>query len=204
MADVKLPPMPKPEKFGEYYDGSDITGFDADHMEAYAIEAIRLNAQPVDAQAQSRVPLATEVVQAVARGWCHPKNSHKVMDSDLALAIAAEVNAMLAASPQPQPVQPSEPAFWAPPERDGTYHSFDTETVYRTPKAGWAPLYRAPVAQAKPEQAGHPEQDPAMVAQPERVPMTTAQRRHIIQSANAIGQAIDMVERHHNIITKKE
>lgn len=60
------------------------------------------------AQAQS-LPSAPEIVQAVARGWCHPKNSHKVMDSDLALAIAAELDALLAASPQPQPVQPSAP-----------------------------------------------------------------------------------------------
>ena len=28
---------------------------------------------------------------AVARGWCHAKNSHKEMDSDLAEAISIEV-----------------------------------------------------------------------------------------------------------------
>ena len=32
-----------------------------------------------------------QVIQAVARGWCHPKNAHKVMDVDLAKAITAEV-----------------------------------------------------------------------------------------------------------------
>lgn len=32
---------------------------------------------------------------AVARGWCHPENEHKVMDSDLALAIADEVTSLL-------------------------------------------------------------------------------------------------------------
>lgn len=36
------------------------------------------------------------IVQAVARGWCSPENSHKVMDADLAFAIAAEVAAALA------------------------------------------------------------------------------------------------------------
>jgi len=36
-----------------------------------------------------------QVRGAVARGWCHPSNSHKEMDSDLALAIADEVLAML-------------------------------------------------------------------------------------------------------------
>lgn len=28
---------------------------------------------------------------AVARGWCHPKNSHKEMDADLAEAIVGEI-----------------------------------------------------------------------------------------------------------------
>lgn len=32
-----------------------------------------------------------DVMQAVARGWCHPKNGDKEMDSDLASAIIAEV-----------------------------------------------------------------------------------------------------------------
>ena len=35
--------------------------------------------------------LEEQVTQAVARGWCHPDNSDKVMDVDLAKAIAAEV-----------------------------------------------------------------------------------------------------------------
>lgn len=32
---------------------------------------------------------------AIARGWCHPKNSHKVMDVDLANAIASEIEKSL-------------------------------------------------------------------------------------------------------------
>jgi hypothetical protein len=32
-----------------------------------------------------------ELLGAIARGWCHEKNSHKTMDSDLALAIFDEV-----------------------------------------------------------------------------------------------------------------
>lgn len=32
-----------------------------------------------------------ELLGAIARGWCHDKNSHKVMDEDLAVAIAEEV-----------------------------------------------------------------------------------------------------------------
>jgi hypothetical protein len=32
-----------------------------------------------------------ELLSAIARGWCSEKNSHKIMDSDLALAIFDEV-----------------------------------------------------------------------------------------------------------------
>ena len=32
-----------------------------------------------------------EIMQAVARGWCSEKNSHKTMDTDLAMAITEEV-----------------------------------------------------------------------------------------------------------------
>lgn len=53
-----------------------------------------------------------------------------------------------------QPEQ--EPKFWAPPERDSEYHSHNSETVYRTPMAGWQPLYTAPPA-AQPEQLFEPE-----------------------------------------------
>ena len=38
---------------------------------------------------------AAEILGAVARGWCHDKNKHKVVDPDLAIAIAAEVNALI-------------------------------------------------------------------------------------------------------------
>ena len=36
-----------------------------------------------------------QVMQAVARGWCHDENAKKTMDSDLALAITEEVLAIL-------------------------------------------------------------------------------------------------------------
>jgi hypothetical protein len=35
-----------------------------------------------------------EVLQAVARGWCHENNANKEMDHDLAIAIAEEVIAL--------------------------------------------------------------------------------------------------------------
>jgi hypothetical protein len=45
---------------------------------------------------------AEQILGAVARGWCHPRNKFKVMDPDLAIAIAAEVSAMIAAAHVPE------------------------------------------------------------------------------------------------------
>ena len=36
-----------------------------------------------------------EMLGAIARGWCSEKNSSKTMDSDLAMAIADEIKAIL-------------------------------------------------------------------------------------------------------------
>jgi len=36
-----------------------------------------------------------EILGAIARGWCSEKNSSKTMDSDLAMAIADEIKAIL-------------------------------------------------------------------------------------------------------------
>lgn len=38
---------------------------------------------------------AMDILGAVARGWCHPINANKEFDPDLAIAISAEVNAIL-------------------------------------------------------------------------------------------------------------
>jgi len=35
-----------------------------------------------------------QLIGAIARGWCHPKNSSKVMDPDLVFAIADEIAAI--------------------------------------------------------------------------------------------------------------
>jgi len=43
----------------------------------------------------------TDLLGAVARGWCHPKNEHKEFDADLAIAIASEVNDLLLLGPLP-------------------------------------------------------------------------------------------------------
>ena len=48
------------------------------------------------------VPCYAEIAGAVARGWCHPANERKEMDTTLAMAITAEIVKLLAASPAPQ------------------------------------------------------------------------------------------------------
>lgn len=48
-------------------------------------------------QAPMSDELLSEIRGAVARGWCAPANSHKVMDTDLALAIADEIYTAYAA-----------------------------------------------------------------------------------------------------------
>lgn len=40
-------------------------------------------------------PMLSKTRQAVARGWCSPKNEKKIMDVDLAEAISIEIVKML-------------------------------------------------------------------------------------------------------------
>ncbi len=47
----------------------------------------------------------TDICGAVARGWCHPENARKEMDSELALAIADEVQRLWGVAPPAQPAQ---------------------------------------------------------------------------------------------------
>lgn len=47
---------------------------------------------PPAAQAQIDI---NQLLQAIARGWCHERNKHKVMDTDLAYAIAEQVEKLL-------------------------------------------------------------------------------------------------------------
>lgn len=46
------------------------------------------------------IPLE-EIRGAVARGWCHPSNAKKVLDSELAEAIVAEVYKVFLADKEP-------------------------------------------------------------------------------------------------------
>jgi hypothetical protein len=47
-------------------------------------------------------PSATDILGAVARGWTHGPNQRKKMDPDLAIAIAAEVSALINAVKGPE------------------------------------------------------------------------------------------------------
>jgi hypothetical protein len=44
---------------------------------------------------QAKTLTDKEILGAIARGWCSEKNSSKTMDSDLAMAIADEIKAIL-------------------------------------------------------------------------------------------------------------
>ena len=54
--------------------------------------------------------LEEQVTQAVARGWCHPSNSHKIMDVDLTEAIVAEVVESFSPTPNPAAADAGEGA----------------------------------------------------------------------------------------------
>ena len=58
-----------------------------DELDDYAKEGIEKFAQLIVKECVNR----EELLGAIARGWCSEKNSHKTMDSDLALAIFDEV-----------------------------------------------------------------------------------------------------------------
>jgi hypothetical protein len=46
----------------------------------------------------AKAGVTDELLGAIARGWCSPENSHKEMDSALALAIASEVAHLLSSA----------------------------------------------------------------------------------------------------------
>lgn len=89
----------------------------------------------------------SELAQAIARGWCAAKNSHKEMDADLVEAIEAEVTAMLRAQPAavPDGWQQIETApkdgtnilcAWFTPRADGT-RDYDSPMHVLAWRDGW-------------------------------------------------------------------
>lgn len=74
-------------------------------------------------------PDGNALLQAIARGWCSEKNSGKVMDALLALAIRDEVQKLYAA---PKALAPEPDMFWnnADPERQhGSIEEFLNDEI---------------------------------------------------------------------------
>ena len=67
-----------------------------------------------------------EIIGAVARGWCDPKNSHKVMDADLVVAIAKEVQKL---SMSEQPAQKQHEIVQDPAEIRAAFEGDDFHGV---------------------------------------------------------------------------
>jgi hypothetical protein len=72
-------------------------------------------------------PSMEEIRGAVARGWCHEENSHKVMDCDLAEAISQEVVKLAAENvPLSSTTTPDFDDWW---QADGKFFDPDTDDV---------------------------------------------------------------------------
>ena len=74
-------------------------------------EIVERYGAPLGAKEEQMTNEAESLLGAIARGWCHPKNASKEFDSDLALAIAAEVHALK--SP-PSEIAPTRDAVLVP------------------------------------------------------------------------------------------
>lgn len=73
----------------------------ADNSESgcYYTNRANINIALAALQAQPAAPSEPALLGAIARGWCHPKNSGKEVDADLAAAIASEILAINPAQP---------------------------------------------------------------------------------------------------------
>jgi hypothetical protein len=67
----------------------------------------------------------SEILGAIARGWCHPRNQHKVMDADLADAIGDEIGRLMFV----HKVKLSPPASHQP-NRKATDHAHEAANRY--------------------------------------------------------------------------
>lgn len=86
-----------------------------------------------------------QIAQAVARGWCHPSNSGKEMDAELARAISDEVRAVLALA-----AMQGEPVAYIEHSRDAETGIEETDLVWSRDEDlegglfWYTPLYTAP------------------------------------------------------------
>jgi len=76
-----------------------------------------------------------EIIGAVARGWCDPKNQHKVMDADLVIAIAKEVRKLHTSQ---RPVQKPHESIHDPAEIRRVFELDDAEMP--PPESGFMKL----------------------------------------------------------------
>jgi hypothetical protein len=72
--------------------GACMNGDLSDKWEDVADLLVSNNFDGLSKLTQSREPMSEdEILEAIARGWCHAKNTHKTIDIDLVSAIASEV-----------------------------------------------------------------------------------------------------------------
>ena len=123
------------------------------------------------AQAQSCVPAAPELcdpscgtydlASMILSDCGHSSNNQRLLDR-VAARIDKRLAAVLAASPQPQPVQPSDTQWQKrhPLRTEGVWENTNEHDAkwWRDPSQGWEirVLYAHQVTQAKPEQAAQP------------------------------------------------
>lgn len=94
-----------------------------------------------------------EIVHAVARGWCDPKNSSKEMDADLANAIVEQVAALTTPDPQGEwvtvPRKMTENMVAAADDaivealNDGTYRDGEKFKTHSPAQVAWAAAIEA-------------------------------------------------------------
>ena len=102
-----MPELPETDYYLGFFNegGAQLTGlrgYTADQMDARYLRGY--NDALATLQAQPAEVSDAELLGAIARGWCHPKNSGKEVDADLAAAIAEEIHAILALRPQAVPM----------------------------------------------------------------------------------------------------
>jgi hypothetical protein len=101
--------------------------------------------------------MTQEILGAVARAYCHPRNSHKGLDGDLAEAIAHEIIALdrlaaVALHPQPPDVHLAQAQGHAPAAPSADLRSLHTPGPWKPIHMGvsnWtitSPAHRAPIA----------------------------------------------------------
>lgn len=122
-----------------YLEENDCTGPAADLKALLDSPAAAPTAQPT--------PPDDELLGAIARGWCHAANAGKVVDPDLAQAIAAEIAALRQPGAPAKPLTRRDINFVKQPPgvlalavAMGTHDSAEMELFARDDQVAWAGL----------------------------------------------------------------